>query len=181
MADQEFELTALLRIRTVTAKDAKDLQTYCFTDSSVEAIEDELKKDLERIKKDEVYRVVAEASGHAVGNIRLERSKVDESLGEIGQLSVSPPFRKFDVAARLVEVTEQIAQENKIKTLQIELSKSENTIITAYKKWGFDELPVVTMQKTVESPDQAAPDAEAPRLEESSESSADEGEQQKLL
>jgi N-acetylglutamate synthase-like GNAT family acetyltransferase len=181
MADQEFELTAQLRIRVAEAKDAKDLQAYCFTGRTAEEIDKELKDDLSRNKKGEIYRVVAEASGHAIGNIRFERNKVDNEIGEISQLTVSPPFRQFDIAAKLIDATEQIAQENGIKTLQIELPRSEKAIISAYTEWGFAERPVVTLQKTVESPDQeTSTDKNAPS-EESPEDSDNEGEQQELL
>ena len=181
MADQEFELTAQLRIRAAAANDADDLQAYCFSGRPAEEIDTELKDDLSRNKKGEVYRIVAEASGHAIANIRLERNPIDNEIGDVSQLTVSPPFRQFEVADKLLGVTEQIAQENGIKTLQIELPKSEKAIINAYKGWGFDERPVVTLQKIVEAPEQEAHTDESPPSEESPEDSADEGEQQKLL
>ena len=162
MANQEFELTTTLRIRPAAANDAKALEQYCFTNKTTEEIDQELQEDLSRTQKGEVYRIVAEASGHAIGNIRLERHPLDPQIGEVGQLAVSAPFRQFAVADRLIESTEQVAQENGITTLQIELSRSEEAIINAYKAWGFDERPVVTLQKTVGSSDTAdAADQEA--------------------
>jgi N-acetylglutamate synthase-like GNAT family acetyltransferase len=196
MADQEFELTTKLRIRAATANDAKALEQYCFTGRTAAEIGEELQDDLARTEKGEVYRIVAEASGHAIGNIRLERHPLNPEIGEVSQLAVSAPFRQFAVADKLIDSTEQVAQENDIATLQIELSRSEEAIINAYKGWGFDERPVVTLQKTVgaadtvSAPDQEAstdenpPPEESPQLEESfadSEDSADEGQQQKLL
>lgn len=196
MADQEFELTTKLRIRAAAANDAKALEQYCFTGRTAAEIDEELLDDLARTEKGEVYRIVAEASGHAIGNIRLERHPLNPEIGEVSQLAVSAPFRQFAVADKLIDFTEQVAQENDITTLQIELSRSEEAIINAYKGWGFDERPVVTLQKavgaadTVSAPDQEAstdenpPPEESPQLEESfadSEDSADEGQQQKLL
>ena len=196
MADQEFELTTKLRIRAAAADDAKALEQYCFTGRPAAEIDEELLDDLARTEKGEVYRIVAEASGHAIGNIRLERHPLNPEIGEVSQLAVSAPFRQFAVADKLIDFTEQVAQENDITTLQIELSRSEEAIINAYKGWGFDERPVVTLQKavgaadTVSAPDQEAstdenpPPEESPQLEESfadSEDSADEGQQQKLL
>ncbi len=199
MADQEFELTTKLRIRAATANDAKALEQYCFTGRTAAEIGEELQDDLARTEKGEVYRMVAEASGHAIGNIRLERHPLNPEIGEVSQLAVSAPFRQFAVADKLIDSTEQVAQENDIATLQIELSRSEEAIINAYKGWGFDERPVVTLQKTVgaadtvSAPDEEAstdenpPPEESPQLEESSadsedsEDSADEGQQQKLL
>lgn len=149
MADQEFELTTKLRIRAAAADDAKALELYCFTGRTTEEINQELQEDLARTQKGEVYRIVAEASGHAIGNIRLERQPHNSEIGEVGQLAVSAPFRQFAVADKLIESTEQVAAENGITTLQIELSPSEEPIINAYKAWGFDERPVVTLQKAV--------------------------------
>lgn len=163
MANQEFELTTTLRIRPAAANDAKALEQYCFTGKTTEEIDQELQEDLSRTQKGEVYRIVAEASGHAIGNIRLERHPLAPEIGEVGQLAVSAPFRQFAVADRLIEATEQAAQENGITTLQIELSPSEEAIINAYKGWGFNERPVITLQKTVGSSDAAsASDQEAP-------------------
>ena len=153
MANQEFELTTTLRIRPADANDARALEQYCFTGKTTEEIDQELQDDLSRTQQGEVYRIVAEASGHAIGNIRLERHPLAPEIGEVGQLAVSAPFRQFAVADRLIEATEQVAEENGITTLQIELSPSEEAIINAYKGWGFDERPVVTLQKTVGSSD----------------------------
>ena len=200
MANQEFELTTTLRIRSAAANDAKALEQYCFTGKTTEEIDQELQEDLSRTQKGEVFRIVAEASGHAIGNIRLERHPLNPEIGEVGQLAVSAPFRQFAVADRLIESTEEVAQENGITTLQIELSRSEEAIITAYKGWGFDERPVITLQKevgssdTASTSDQEATTDETPSLEdapaeefqlengsENSEDSDNEEQQQKLL
>ena len=200
MANQEFELTTTLRIRPADANDAKALEQYCFTTKTTEEIDQELQEDLSRTEKGEVYRIVAEASGHAIGNIRLERHPLDPEIGEVGQLAVSAPFRQFAVADRLIDFAEQIAEENGITTLQIELSRSEEAIINAYKGWGFDERPIVTLQKTVGDSDTASTsdpaastnetseleedteeDLELEEVSEDSEDSTDDGGQQKLL
>ena len=201
MADQEFELTTTLRIRPAAAGDAQALEQYCFTGKTASEIDQELQDDLSRTQKGEVYRIVAEASGHAIGNIRLERHALNPEIGEVGQLAVSAPFRQFAVADRLIEFTEQIAEKNGMTTLQIELSRSEEPIINAYKGWGFDERPVVTLQKSVGSADTASasdqeastdedpspedsPEEEVLQLEgdsEDSEISDDDEQQQKLL
>ncbi len=192
MADQEFELTTTLRIRAAAASDVKALEQYCFTGKTTEEIDKELQDDLSRGQKGEVYRIIAEASGHAIGNIRLERHPINHEIGEVSQLAVSAPFRQFAVADKLIDVTERVAQKNGITTLQIELSRSEEAIINAYKGWGFDERPFVTLQKTVSPPSQEeeasteenpVPDENLPP-EESSEESVDSTsaeQQQKLL
>ena len=193
MANQEFELTTTLRIRPAAANDAKALEQYCFTGKTTEEIDQELQEDLSRTQKGEVYRIVAEASGHAIGNIRLERHPLNPEIGDVSQLAVSAPFRQFAVADRLIESAEEVAQENGITTLQIELSRAEEAIINAYKGWGFDERPVITLQKAVGSSDtastsdQEASTDENPSLEdtedssENSEDSDGEEQQQKLL
>ncbi len=199
MANQEFELTTTLRIRSAAANDATALEQYCFTGKTTEEIDQELQEDLSRTQKGEVYRIVAEASGHAIGNIRLERHPLNPEIGDVSQLAVSAPFRQFAVADRLIDATEQVAQENGITTLQIELSRSEEAIINAYKGWGFDERPVITLQKPVGSSDTASTSdqeeatdptpslEEDPQLEDTEDSSEDSGDsdgeeqQQKLL
>ena len=193
MADQEFELTTTLRIRAADASDARALEQYCFNSKTVSEIDQELQEDLSRTQNGEVYRIVAEASGQAIGNIRLERHPLDSEIGEVSQLAVSAPFRQFAVADRLIDFAEQVAQENGITTLQIELSRAEEAIINAYKGWGFDERPVITLEKTVGSsetvsapdeapvPEETPPSAEASELEETSEDSTDEEQQQELL
>ena len=199
MANQEFELTTTLRIRSAAANDATALEQYCFTGKTTEEIDQELQEDLSRTQKGEVYRIVAEASGHAIGNIRLERHPLNPEIGDVSQLAVSAPFRQFAVADRLIDATEQVAQENGITTLQIELSRSEEAIINAYKGWGFDERSVITLQKPVGSSDTASTSdqeettdqtpslEEDPQLEDTEDSSEDSGDsdgeeqQQKLL
>ena len=198
MADQEFELTTTLRIRPAAANDAKALEQYCFTGKTTAEIDQELQDDLARNEKGEVYRMVAEASGHAIGNIRLERHPLNPEIGDVSQLAVSAPFRQFAVADRLIDFTEQVAQTNGITTLQIELSRSEEAIINAYKGWGFDERPFVTLEKMVGAPDtdnppdqetatdeneNSAPEANLQPEEAAAAStdSTDEGQQQKLL
>ena len=200
MANQEFELTTTLRIRPAAANDAKALEQYCFTGKTTEEIDQELQEDLSRTQKGEVYRIVAEASGQAIGNIRLERHPLDPEIGDVSQLAVSAPFRQFAVADRLIDFAEQVAGENGMTTLQIELAQSEEAIINAYKGWGFDERPVVTLQKTVGASDTAStsePEAatddtseleedteeglELEEVSEDSEAATDDGGQQKLL
>lgn len=173
MADQEFELTTTLRIRPADANDATALEQYCFTSKTTTEIDQELQEDLSRTEKGEVYRIVAEASGHAIGNIRLERHPLNPELGDVSQLAVSAPFRQFAVADRLIDFTEQVAQENGITTLQIELTRSEEAIINAYKGWGFDERPVVTLQKTVGSSDTASASGQEPSTDETPEPEED--------
>ena len=177
MADQEFEVTAKLQIRTITANDAVDLHTYCFSAKPLEELEKEIKQDVAQARQGKVFRVVAEASGHPIGHIRLERSKLDDAIGEINQLAVSPPFRKFDVADHLVKVIEEVAADNKMQALRIEVPKSETAIIEAYKKWGFGERPVVTLQKEIAGTNKENPDSEA----EAPGGNDEKGEQQELL
>ena len=86
------------------------------------------------------------------------------------------------------------------RRFRLNFPRSEEAIINAYKGWGFDERPVITLQKAVGSSDTASPanqeastdettepeesPKENPELEEDSEDSedsTDEGGQQKLL
>jgi N-acetylglutamate synthase-like GNAT family acetyltransferase len=182
MANQEFELVAKLGIREAEAKDAEHLHTYCFPESTLEDITAELKDDLKSNRKKDVFRIVAEASGHAIGSVRVERNNSLPEVGEIGQLSVSAPFRAFGVAERLIETVEQLAGENDINMLQIEIPSTETSIVEAYKRFGFDERPVVTLQKPIDSSDQSAEeDSDESPSEEQSEEAEPEGGQRELL
>lgn len=180
MADQEFEFTTTLRIRAAEADDAKALEMYCFTDKTTEEIDQKLQEDLARTQKGEVYRIVAEANGHAIGNIRLERHPLNAEIGEVDQLVVFSLFRQFAVADRLIDFAEQVAAENGITTLQIELTPSEEAIINAYKNWGFDERPVVTLQKAVGSSSTASDPAEEASTDEPPSSEEDSAEDLEL-
>lgn len=167
MKSQEFELKTKLKIREAKADDAEDLHLYCFPNEEFEDIKDELSSDLERMADEQVYRLVVDASGHAVANIRMERSPFDSEVGKISRLAVAMPFRGFNIADRLVEGINELAAENEINTIQVDIPKSEEKIIEAYKRWGFSESPFVTLQKEIE----------AEENEQSEEESVDESEE----
>ena len=186
MADQEFEMSAKLQIRAAEAKDATDLHTYCLGETPVEEITAQLKEDVSRGRKGEVHRLVVDAGGHAVANIRVERNKGNPKSGEIGQLAVAAPFRAFGVADKLIDAVGKLAQEGGVKILQIELSNSDAAIIEAYKRWGFAERPVVTLEKSLDAAEaEASEEDEAPEpppeKAEAYDDSDNGGEQQELL
>ena len=103
MADQEFEVVAKLRIRQAKIEDAKDLQTYCFPAQDLETVTQSLTVDLEQAESKDVVRLVADASGHAVGQIRIERKSGESTIGHLGDLLVSSPFRVFGISGKLIE------------------------------------------------------------------------------
>ena len=125
MAEQEFEVVAKLRIRQAKLEDAKDLQAYCFPDQQLKAVTESLVHDLEQEKDRNVVRLVADASGYAVGQIRIERKSSEDSVGTLADLLVALPFRVFGVSGRLIEMAEQIGSEiglTKLKIDKIEIS-----------------------------------------------------------
>lgn len=150
MQNKEFELKTTLKIREATADDAEDLHSYCFVNENLQDIEEELKSDMEKMADGQLYRLVVDASGHAVANIKMERHPLDPEIGKIDSLTVSVPFRGFNVADRLIDAIYDIAEENEIKSIQVDIPRSDEKIIEAYKRWGFTESPVVTLQKEVE-------------------------------
>ena len=147
MAAQEFEVVAKLRIRQAKIEDAKDLQTYCFPAQDLETVTQSLTADLEQAESKDVVRLVADASGHAVGQIRIERKSSESTIGHLGDLLVSSPFRVFGISGKLIEVADKAAYENGLSRLQIELPQSETAIIEAYERWGFTLHPVAILQK----------------------------------
>ena len=144
---QELELHGTLQLRSATLEDTEGLQTYCFPDQSVQEVTDHLAKDLEKGNEDGVYRIVAETGGHPIGQIRVERSVLENTTATIGDLKVLAPFRAFGVSTMLVEYAEKLAKDNGVQSLEIELSVSERSVIEAYRKWGYKERQTVVLEK----------------------------------
>ena len=57
------------------------------------------------------------------------------------------PFRAFGVSTMLIEYAEQLAKDNGVQSLEIELSVSERSVIEAYRKWGYKERQTVVLEK----------------------------------
>ena len=149
MADQAFEFSAKLEFRPIKDDDIKDLQTYCFSNKTIDEINEEINQDLDRIENGEVFRIIADASGHAIGQVRIERETAQSTTANVGDLHVSAPFRAFGVSAKLIESVVKTASENGIETLEIEVMKSDVAIIDAYRNWGFEERPTIVLQKSI--------------------------------
>ena len=149
MADQAFEFSAKLEFRPMKDDDVQDLQTYCFSNKTIDEIKEEISQDLDRIEKGEVFRIIADAGGHAIGQVRIERATAQSTVANVGGLYVSAPFRAFGVSAKLIESAVKTASENKIETLEIEVMKSDVAIIDAYRNWGFEERPTIILQKSI--------------------------------
>ena len=149
MADQAFEFSAKLEFRPMKDDDVQDLQTYCFSNKTIDEIKEEISQDLDRIEKGEVFRIIADAGGHAIGQVRIERATAQSTVANVGGLYVSAPFRAFGVSAKLIESAVETASKNEIETLEIEVMKSDVAIIDAYRNWGFEERPTITLQKSI--------------------------------
>ena len=149
MADQAFEFSAKLEFRPMKDDDVQDLQTYCFSNKTIDEIKEEISQDLDRIEKGEVFRIIADAGGHAIGQVRIERATPQSTVANVGGLYVSAPFRAFGVSAKLIESAVKTASENEIETLEIEVMKSDVAIIDAYRNWGFEERPTIILQKSI--------------------------------
>ncbi len=149
MADQAFEFSAKLEFRPMKDDDVQDLQTYCFSNKTIDEIKEEMSQDLDRIEKGEVFRIIADAGGHAIGQVRIERATAQSTVANVGGLYVSAPFRAFGVSAKLIESAVETASKNEIETLEIEVMKSDVAIIDAYRNWGFEERPTITLQKSI--------------------------------
>jgi len=146
--DEEIKVETVLKVRDVEAGDAESLGTYCFPTLPEEQVKAELNSDLEKMKNGEVHRLVVDASGYAVGNIKLEFNKYgDPELAQIEDLAVSPPFRQFGVASQLVASISNVAKDKGAKTIQVEADRNNTRVIESYQEWGFAERPVVTLQK----------------------------------
>lgn len=148
--EQEFEIKAILRIRRPTIEDAPALHTYCFSSLKLQDVENQLKSDLEGMEKDKVIRLVADAGGYAVGNIKLTLSESDPSVGAVSDIVVAGPFRGINVADKLMQVLSDIAKSKGVKTLEVEVHRSETRVIETFKRWGFSEKEIITLEKHLE-------------------------------
>lgn len=145
MANKDFDLRGKLNVRSAQEDDANHLQTYCFPEKTVEQVAEELKADL--ATDSQTTRLVADASGYAVGHITVKQHPLNDEAGQISDLAVSGPFRLLGVADHLIEAAEAAAIENGLKILEIELATTDAPVIQRYKDWGFSEKPIVTLQK----------------------------------
>lgn len=147
MATKDFDLRGTLNVRSANEDDANHLQTYCFPEKTREQVADELKTDL--AADSHTSRLVADASGYAVGHITVKQHPLNDEVGQISNLAVSGPFRLLGVADHLIEAAEAAAAENGLKILEIELAPTDTPVIQRYKDWGFSEKPIVTLQKNL--------------------------------
>lgn len=145
--EQAFDITAGLRIRKVSVDDATALRTYCFPSDTLEEVEKQLKQDIERMERGEMYRLVAEVNGYAIGNIQLEFDRRNRKVAQIHKLVVTGPFRGSAIADKLVDAISEMAKQNGVETLQIEAHRSDGKIIEKYKSWGFAEKETTILEK----------------------------------
>ena len=147
MANQDFNLIGAIKVRSAEENDAVNLHAYCFPEKTIEQVTEELKTDLD--DESGTYRLVAEASGYPIGQITVKKDAVDPEIAQVGSLAVSGPFRQLGVADYLMEAAAATATTNGVKSLEIELTPSETSVIQRYKAWGFSEKPVVILQKVL--------------------------------
>ena len=158
MANQDFNLIGAIKVRSAEENDAMTLHAYCFPEKTIEQVTEELKADL--AAESGTYRLVAEASGYPIGQITVKKESVNSEIAQVGSLAVAGPFRQLGVADYLMEAAETTATENGVKSLEIELTPSETSVIQRYKAWGFTEKPVVILQKVLGEAETAAETAE---------------------
>jgi len=145
--EQAFDITAGLKIRKVTMDDATALRTYCFPSDTLEKVEKQLKSDIEKMERGEMYRLVAEVNGYAIGNIQLDFDRKNRKVAQIHKLIVTGPFRGSAVADGLVDAISEIAKQSGVEVLQIEAQRSDGKIIEKYKSWGFAEKEAVILER----------------------------------
>ena len=145
--EQAFDITAGLRVRKVTIDDATALRTYCFPSDTLEKVEKQLKQDIEKMERGEMFRMVAEVNGYAIGNIQLDFSKRNRKTAQIHKLIVTGPFRGSATADTLVEAVCEMAKQSGVELIQLEAQRSDGKIIEKYKSWGFEEKETIILEK----------------------------------
>lgn len=145
--EQAFDITAGMKVRKVTMDDATALRTYCFPSDTLEKVEKQLKQDIDKMERGEMFRMVAEVNGYAIGNIQLDFNKRDRKTAQIHQLIVTGPFRGSATADRLVEAICEMAKQSGVGLVQLEAQRSDGKIIEKYKSWGFEEKETIILEK----------------------------------
>lgn len=145
--EQAFDITAGMKVRKVTMDDATALRTYCFPSDTLEKVEKQLKQDIDKMERGEMFRMVAEVNGYAIGNIQLDFNKRDRKTAQIHQLIVTGPFRGSATADRLVEAICEMAKQSGVGLIQLEAQRSDGKIIEKYKSWGFEEKETIILEK----------------------------------
>lgn len=147
MANQDFNFSGAVTVRKAEKDDAAHIQAYCFPEKGKMEVLQELEDDL--AEDSQTQRLVAEVGGYPIGQISITRDAADPEVAEVGDLAVSAPFRPLGVADHLMAAAETAAEEDGVKTLEIELPNSETNVIQRYKDWGFSEKPLVVLQKSL--------------------------------
>lgn len=145
--EQAFDITAGMRVRKVTMDDVTALRTYCFPSDTLEKVEKQLKQDIEKMERGEMFRMVAEVNGYAIGNIQLNFSKRSRKTAQIHQLIVTGPFRGSATGDKLVEAVCEMAKQSGVELIQLEAQRSDGKIIERYKSWGFEEKETIILEK----------------------------------
>ncbi len=184
MANQDFNLTGAIKVRPAEETDAANLHMYCFPEKTKKQVTEELKNDLKA--ENQTHRLVAESSGYPIGQVTVKQNVGNPEIAQVGNLAVAGPFRHFGVANYLIEAAQDAAAANGVKSLQIELSPSDTSVIQRYKDWGFSEKPVVVLEKILGESEPEAEEGiqvEADDTDEDAEdgASADDDEQPSLL
>lgn len=147
--DNEFEIKAGIKIRKAMAEDAQSLRNFCFPALGLEDIEKQLKDDIAKMERGELFRLIADANGFAVGSLLLQVNKHNKEVADVLQIVVSPPFRGTPIASKLIDAAADLAKQNKVSMLQTEVPRSDLKVIESYKKLGFVEREYVTLEKSL--------------------------------
>lgn len=147
--DSEFEVKAGVKIRKATVEDAISLRNFCFSSANLEDIEKQLKDDTAKMERGELFRLVADSNGFAVGSIQFQVDKHNKEIANVLQIVVSPPFRGTAIASKLMDSAAELARQNKVKMLQVEVPRADLKVIESYKKLGFVEKEYLVLERSL--------------------------------
>jgi len=85
-----------------------------------------------------IYGAQSVASCSQIQGFVILRRVADE--GELFQIAVDKAARRCGVAGRLIEAALRYAQENALRTIYLEVRKSNEAAISLYKKHGFESV-----------------------------------------
>lgn len=127
-------------IRVVRPADAESLRENCLSQMSLDAVRDQISRDLEDYARGDVVPLVAAVEGAVIAMATLRRNTHHRSRhrAEISPVVVTGPYQRRGCARRLVEALRQRAATLGIDQLEISAAAGSPAEVV-YRRLGFIE------------------------------------------
>lgn len=101
----------VVTIRLAKLEDAPSLQRNCLPSNTLDEVKNFLKNDFEEMEEGNKFRLVADVSGAAIGNLELffSRHPLTFHTAEISTVVVNPKFGRKGIATKMIESALKLA------------------------------------------------------------------------